>query len=258
MGDDLKKVSPGDPLRIPARTYNRFIDVARAQQEGQRLFGRMPGSDAPRANVAHAYNASGQAVPMHGVVDLVEPNATESQLEFVKPGSGSGAHGIALEPIAPGALGLVALSGGVYEALVSGDAAPGDRLKPAGGSWHLEKGAGVFQAVADPKDGLARVVFAPGDTFSRLYEVTAVDTEAGTCTVRRPLADGELDEASGIADVLYETDRAPAVGDRGEVVRLAEGEVYFHPGGLGIEIRDDDPATEDLYEGRVWYNTSAS
>jgi hypothetical protein len=74
--------------------------------------------------------------------------------------------------------------------MVSGDAAPGDRLKPASGSWHLEGGSGVFQAVADPKDGLVRVVFASG--------------------------------------------------------------------GVGIEIRDDDPLPEDLFEGRTWYNRSVT
>ncbi len=86
-------------------------NAARAQQEGRRLFGRMPGSDAPRANVAHAYNASGQAAPMHGVVDLVAPSQTESQLEFVKPGSGSETYGIALDPIAPYGLKTMGRSG---------------------------------------------------------------------------------------------------------------------------------------------------
>ena len=28
MGDDLRKVRPGDPLRIPARAYNAFVDAA--------------------------------------------------------------------------------------------------------------------------------------------------------------------------------------------------------------------------------------
>jgi hypothetical protein len=183
-GDDLKKVKPGDPLRIPARTYNRLIDAVRAQHEGRPLFGRMPASDAPRANVAYAHNASGQAAPMHGVVDLVAPSHTESQLEFVAPDDGSGTHGIALEPIAPGALGLVALSGGVYEAMVSGDAAPGDRLKPANGSWQLEKGPGVFQAVADPKDGLVRVVFASGVIYDAGRHILIFEDEWGRLVIR--------------------------------------------------------------------------
>ncbi len=28
MGDDLRKVRPGDPLRVPARAYNAFVDAA--------------------------------------------------------------------------------------------------------------------------------------------------------------------------------------------------------------------------------------
>jgi len=32
MGDPLKKVHPGDPLRISAATFNTLIDVARDYQ----------------------------------------------------------------------------------------------------------------------------------------------------------------------------------------------------------------------------------
>ena len=34
-------------------------------------------------------------------------------------------------------------------------------------------------------------------------------------------------------------------------------QVAFRGGGLGIEIRDDDPPAEELYDGRVWYNRNA-
>lgn len=65
--------------------------------------------------------------------------------------------------------------------------------------------------------------------YGRLYEVTAVG--GGTCTVQRPKAGGGLDADSELTDVAYDADSAPAVGDRGEVLRLAEGNLYFHPGG---------------------------
>jgi hypothetical protein len=183
-GDALRKVRPGDPLRVPAQAWNAIVDAVRAQRESRHTFGRTPRPDVARANIAHAYNASGQTAPLHGVVDLVAPSHTESQLEFVKPGSGSGAYGITFEPIAPGAIGLVALSGGVYEALVSGDAAPGDRLKPVTGTWQLEKGSGVFQAVADPKDGLVRVVFASGVTYYAGRHISIYEDEWGRLVIR--------------------------------------------------------------------------
>ena len=36
MGDAMKKVKPGDPLILPAATYNAFVDAARDRQERQR------------------------------------------------------------------------------------------------------------------------------------------------------------------------------------------------------------------------------
>jgi len=65
--------------------------------------------------------------------------------------------------------------------------------------------------------------------YGRLYEVTAVGS--GACTVQRPKAGGGLDADSQLAGVLYKSDGVPSVGDRGEVLRLAEGSLYFHPGG---------------------------
>lgn len=35
MGDDFRKVRPGEPLRIPARAYNAFVDVAVSLRNGQ-------------------------------------------------------------------------------------------------------------------------------------------------------------------------------------------------------------------------------
>ncbi len=34
--------------------------------------------------------------------------------------------------------------------------------------------------------------------------------------------------------------------------------VFAAGGGGGIEIRDDDPPEADLFDGRIWYNRSAS
>lgn len=46
-GDFLKKVTPGDSLRIPAQAYNAFIDAARAHRE--RSLGQGAGEDGSRA-----------------------------------------------------------------------------------------------------------------------------------------------------------------------------------------------------------------
>ena len=101
MGDDLKKVRRGEPLRIPARAYNSFIDAARAQRESAHVFTRMPGpGDLPGGTVM-AFNAAGEDAPMHGLVELKPTGQTQRQVEFVKPGAsgGAGVHGIAVEPV---------------------------------------------------------------------------------------------------------------------------------------------------------------
>jgi hypothetical protein len=42
MSDALRKVQPGDPLRIPAATYIAFVDAARAHRERQQGGGQQP------------------------------------------------------------------------------------------------------------------------------------------------------------------------------------------------------------------------
>lgn len=42
MGDALRKVKPGDPLSIPAATFNTFVDAAQHFLRRQRGIGRTP------------------------------------------------------------------------------------------------------------------------------------------------------------------------------------------------------------------------
>jgi hypothetical protein len=42
MGDHLKKVKSGDPLRLPAATFNTFIDASRDCLERQQNVGGAP------------------------------------------------------------------------------------------------------------------------------------------------------------------------------------------------------------------------
>ena len=112
----------------------------------------------------------------------------------------------------------------------------GDEMKKVRPGQRLEVPAGTYNRFVDAVRATEqRVLFRPGprqpDSYGRIYEVTAVDKQAKTCTLRRPYADGSLDENSQLSDVFYDLDNAPSVGDRGEVLRLAEGSLYFHPGG---------------------------
>jgi hypothetical protein len=119
MGDDMKKVLPGDPLRIPARTWNAVLDATRAQRESQPIFRPGSGASLP-PGTALAYNASGEAAPAGGVVELINRTSAARPLEFTKPGKSEGADvfAIALEPIAAGGIGRIALSGGPWPILI--------------------------------------------------------------------------------------------------------------------------------------------
>ena len=84
MGDPLKKVMPGDRLKIPARTFNTFIDAARDFQERQRGQGRDAKGDAPRGGIVLIKNASGADVGRCAVlgVDGVLFSPDDNENEF--------------------------------------------------------------------------------------------------------------------------------------------------------------------------------
>lgn len=109
----------------------------------------------------------------------------------------------------------------------------------------------------------------PPETLSRrragglgrasLWEVTAVNTGAETCTLERvENQDFDLIARSEREDVLYDPDNEPSVGDRGLVVRLGEGSLFFFrraaaAGKINITdwgyIDEDNPATNYYQAG---------
>jgi len=165
-GDALKKVKPGDPLRIPAAAYNRFIDAARALQ-GPAIKPGTRGFNLP-AGIVPACNASGIDAPMGAAVELAPRSETQAQVEFVRPGQdrGAGVHGIACEPISPGRMGRVAVSGGPHRVILGEGDAPtcGQKVGPVAGTWTASTAGTpkVWTVVADPADSIATVVFSVG------------------------------------------------------------------------------------------------
>jgi len=91
------------------------------------------------------------------------------------------------------------------------------------------------------------------DALSRygpLFRVTAVDTEAGTCTVQRPYDLESLAEGTEITGVLYDPDNEPAVDDLGVLMRLANGALFFFAGGrasLMLIAKEDMTADDTEY-----------
>lgn len=113
----LQKVKPGDPLVIPAGTFNTFIDAARDYLD-RRHRTAVPMQPAARPNgIVLVKNTSGAAVDRFGVLGLDVPifTPTDSLASFldrpafrgVAPTAAdhAGRFAVVLEPLADGAIG---------------------------------------------------------------------------------------------------------------------------------------------------------
>ena len=120
--DPLAKVMPGQPLRIPASAYNAFVDAAKATR-GVRQDATGQPSREQTAALTPIKNTSGVTIPRFGVLGVDGPLFTPSDaLESFKrrialtgstpsDASHTGKFVIALEPIAPGAIGMACALG---------------------------------------------------------------------------------------------------------------------------------------------------
>ena len=126
MGDSLKKVQPGDKLRIPASTFNTFIDVARDHLANRQNATRQPGVVLPPPGVILLIrNDSGsdrsrfEVLGLDGPVFPPEDSSTDMSrgpvMSCVTPATPDheGAFVVLLEPIASGALGRAMIQGAV-------------------------------------------------------------------------------------------------------------------------------------------------
>lgn len=124
MPPTLAKVQAGQPLEIPASTYNAFVDVARAYRGNGVSFlrGRAIGGKFSQ-DVVLARNTSGALVPAFGVLAIsgpifppsIAPDAFKFALaiEGVSPvvSTYRGRFGVALDPIPNNGFGRVCVSG---------------------------------------------------------------------------------------------------------------------------------------------------
>ncbi|HUU92198.1 MAG TPA: hypothetical protein VM238_13445 [Phycisphaerae bacterium] len=122
MGDPLKKVQPGQPVRIPARTFNTFIDAAQDYLQRRQNVGGRPLGTRPRSGIILTKNASGADLEQFNIlgVDSVIFTPTDNADEFRARAALSGitpadAHigrfVILLEPVADGKIGHAIVQG---------------------------------------------------------------------------------------------------------------------------------------------------
>ncbi|HPD48718.1 MAG TPA: hypothetical protein P5279_12520 [Anaerohalosphaeraceae bacterium] len=127
MAGYLQKVNPGDRLRIAARTYNAFVDAAKAQQMQSLGSQSGPRNDAPVVMLVQVKNVSGSDCPHFGVLGIsgvvfdpvAAPDAFKDSVVFsgTTPSALSHAGGrfvICAEPIANGSIGA-AWAGGICQ-----------------------------------------------------------------------------------------------------------------------------------------------
>ena len=154
-----RKVQPGEPLRVSAKQYNRFIDAADANEKL-----RLPvaGGLAGGTPVIQCYNASGMAAPWRGVVEISDGAVTGEQVEFVQPGqaTGVGLYGILLQPIHAAGVGLVAIAGGPWQVLSPySSISVGDVIGERSGLWFAGGDRRVLEVLRAPVDNVALVRF---------------------------------------------------------------------------------------------------
>jgi hypothetical protein len=124
MAGYLQKVNPGDRMRIAARTYNAFVDAAKAQQMQSLGNQSGPRSDTPAVTLVQVKNASGSDCPHFGVLGIsgvvfdpvAAPDAFKDNVVLSGTTPSASTHAgvrfvISAEPIANGAIGAAYASG---------------------------------------------------------------------------------------------------------------------------------------------------
>lgn len=123
MTDPFRKVRSGDPLQIPAETFNTFIDTARDFKSRRQSTVREPLADQRLTDIVSIKNTSGNDLNRFEVLGLDGPLFTpcqnllsfQNQIAFVgvTPSEDShvGRFAILLEPLRDGMIGSACLSG---------------------------------------------------------------------------------------------------------------------------------------------------
>jgi len=123
MADALRKVKSGDPLVIPAATFNTFVDAARNYLQRRQSQGGRATPSARDSGIVLAKNATGYDQDRFDVLGVDSPvitptdNADEFKnrvtIDGVTPTEAShwGAFAILLEPVASGEIGRACVSG---------------------------------------------------------------------------------------------------------------------------------------------------
>ena len=217
MAGTLQKVSPGDPLRIPATTFNTFIDVARDHQQRQHDARRRAQHAQLNTGIVAVLNESGadrerfDVLGISGVIIKPADNAEEFQqrvtVRGVVPTSAHvGRFVVLFEPLSASRIGQ-ALIDGVCVARVRMDDEDHQHAEiAAGDAAQLYSGAnGSAQLLwvepvedrADPEVAWAVVRLGGGDSAGGVASAAfaRITSKSGTePPYRYAAAQGAMDE----------------------------------------------------------------
>ena len=155
-GDSLRKVRSGDPLKIPARAYNAFVDAAVAQRHRDQDRRRDIRPSTRNLDIIDIRNTSGEARERFDVLALAEPiiDPLANERQFLnrvafngvvpqQQHASTGRFAILLEPLKAGAIGKAAI-GGVCPAWVLIEDPEHQRVdvEPGAADHLVSKGAG--------------------------------------------------------------------------------------------------------------------
>jgi hypothetical protein len=203
VGDTLKKVQPGDPLRIPASTFNTLIDVARDHLANRQNATRQPVLALPPPGVILTIrNDSGSDCGRFEVLGLDEPvfPPEDNTADFSRGPVMScvypvdpdhlGAFVVLLEPIAAGAVGRAMVQGAVYVQVQIDDLDKAD--------WaDITDGEPGYLTATD--SGSARILWYDGEEVGTLWCVCLLGAGGGS--------GGSTDDSSGSFTAHYSMSR---------------------------------------------------
>jgi hypothetical protein len=119
----IRKVNPGDPLRIPAGAYNAFVDAANAHRNNEQTFVAESTRGVQQASIVLVRNDSGSARQRFEILGVgtpvIDPSHNEDEfknrvaLSGVTPiaGTHEGKFVVLAEPIASGKIGRAFAAG---------------------------------------------------------------------------------------------------------------------------------------------------
>jgi hypothetical protein len=184
VGDSMKKVKSGDPLAIPAATFNTIVDAAQDFLRRQRSIGRTPTADRPPFETVLLKNASGADRgrfdvlgidgPVFTPTDSLEAFTNGIALTGVTPtASHAGNFAVLVEPIQTGQIGRACILG----------ACPVKVNVVSASDPFADAEAGVTSRLKSGSSGAARILWKESGTGEKWAVVRLGNPDGGASAI---------------------------------------------------------------------------